>query len=432
MTSRAGGGLLTITGSLSEPGTVTVGGGTPYVTGSASTTFTAVTPVVAGSNNIVISATDASSNGVTRTLSVNVSGGTPIPSLTYDFDGNLTNDGTQTYEWDSANRLTTVNEPGGLRTQITYDGLGRRAQIVEINNGTVTSTKNLVWDGMTICEEKNASDAVTKQYFDQGVRLGGSNYYYTRDHLGSIREVIDSGANILARYDYDPYGRQTQLYGTMTVDFGYTGQYFHQPSDLMMAPYREYAASLGRWISRDPAGERSGINLYDYVLNNPIDEIDLMGLCPAGHHLVPQSLYKNAPKDVKDVFDDAENRIQDPNYNLHNGKEYNGVKEPQYRQAVRDELDDFLESKGKDSVNDLTPDEAQQFASQIKYTEDGPIGDYNEGVMNEMMEQIDAGAVGPEGKEGAGAEEGAACEASAAEEGGAPTLDFLFGFFSGL
>lgn len=33
-----------------------------------------------------------------------------------------------------------------------------------------------------------------------------------------------------------------------------------------------------RWISRDPLGERGGINLYDYVGNNPIIRIDPLGL----------------------------------------------------------------------------------------------------------------------------------------------------------
>lgn len=33
-----------------------------------------------------------------------------------------------------------------------------------------------------------------------------------------------------------------------------------------------------RWTSRDPSGERSGINLYDYVFNRPINSVDLNGL----------------------------------------------------------------------------------------------------------------------------------------------------------
>ena len=36
--------------------------------------------------------------------------------------------------------------------------------------------------------------------------------------------------------------------------------------------------SSGRWISRDPITEKGGINLYDYVLDNPVNLWDPLGL----------------------------------------------------------------------------------------------------------------------------------------------------------
>ncbi len=35
---------------------------------------------------------------------------------------------------------------------------------------------------------------------------------------------------------------------------------------------------IGGWISRDPIEEQGGINLYEYVLNSPINSIDALGL----------------------------------------------------------------------------------------------------------------------------------------------------------
>jgi RHS repeat-associated protein len=66
--------------------------------------------------------------------------------------------------------------------------------------------------------------------------------------------------------------------GTLSADFGYAGYYVHGPSGLNLTTHRAYSPSLGRWINRDPIGERGGINLYDYVSNRPTEDIDPSGL----------------------------------------------------------------------------------------------------------------------------------------------------------
>ena len=70
-----------------------------------------------------------------------------------------------------------------------------------------------VWSDNEICEERNAAGAVAKRFFKQGTRVESGptagNYYYTRDHLGSIRELTDSRGNVRAHYAYSPYGRRT-------------------------------------------------------------------------------------------------------------------------------------------------------------------------------------------------------------------------------
>jgi RHS repeat-associated protein len=40
------------------------------------------------------------------------------------------------------------------------------------------------------------------------------------------------------------------------------------------------ASGRAEWLSRDPLGENRGINLYEYVANNPVDFVDPLGLAP--------------------------------------------------------------------------------------------------------------------------------------------------------
>jgi RHS repeat-associated protein len=176
--------------------------------------------------------------------------------LSYDENGILTNDGlTRTFEWDAANRLVAINYTGTTnRSEFTYDGLSRCVKIVEKTNGSVTSTRKFVWSGMEKCEFRDANDAVTLMAYPQGQYVGVTKYFYFRDHLGSIREMMRANGTLVARFDYDPWGRSTTVLNTVLPDFNFTGLYRHSASNLDFATYRAYDPELGRWLSRDPIG----------------------------------------------------------------------------------------------------------------------------------------------------------------------------------
>ena len=219
-----------------------------------------------------------------------VSGGV-TQTVTYDVNGNTVSKVgggiTTSYEWDAVNRLTAVNQ-GTHRSEFAYDGLSRRVRIIEKESGTLTSDKRFLWDGVTIAEERDGTGAtVAKRYFSQGVQISSSlqnsntplSLFYTRDHLGSIREITDNTGVLRARYDYDPYGRRTKVSGDLDADFGFTGHYFHAASGLNLTWFRPYEADWGRWCCADPIKEEGGINIYNYVANNPVNQVDLLGLC---------------------------------------------------------------------------------------------------------------------------------------------------------
>jgi len=50
-----------------------------------------------------------------------------------------------------------------------------------------------------------------------------------------------------------------------------------RPCGLRYYGYRYYDPLTGRWPSRDPIGERGGINLYGFVWNDGLNKVDLLG-----------------------------------------------------------------------------------------------------------------------------------------------------------
>lgn len=290
LTGQGGTGSLPVRfyGKINEAGTVTVNGLAATMMqdpGSANNgkIFSKALDLPAGDNTVTIEATDFGEppNPASRSYSVSVAGGEE-KAFAYDLNGNLTNVVTTTttnsYAWDAENRLVKITQLTNntqLASEFMYDGFGRRVQIVEKNNGTPTSTKQFVWSGAQMCEERDLNNNVTKRFFAEGEQnAGGINLFFFRDHLGSVREALGPAGAIRARYEYDPYGRRTKVAGNLEADFGFTGYYVHQPSGLQLALYRAYDADLGRFINRDPIGEAGGMNLYDYVYNNPIGNVD--------------------------------------------------------------------------------------------------------------------------------------------------------------
>ena len=170
---------------------------------------------------------------------------------------------------------------GRHETDFAYDGFDRRVRIIETENGVGQSNKVFLWDDNQIAQRRDRTGAtVGRNYFANGFETGGKDYYYTKDHLGSIREVVASdGTTVEAVYDYSPWGEVSKIAGTgAESDFLYTGHFYHDESDLHLTLFRAYNPELGMWLSRDPIAENGGINLYAYVGNDPILRYDPLGL----------------------------------------------------------------------------------------------------------------------------------------------------------
>ncbi len=90
-----------------------------------------------------------------------------------------------------------------------------------------------------------------------------------------------------------PFGEVLRATGPMAKanPFRFSTKYQDDETDLLYYGYRYYNASTGRWLSRDPAEEFGGLNVYGFVDNAPIDEVDAIGLAP---HLSYGTVEKSA------------------------------------------------------------------------------------------------------------------------------------------
>ncbi len=70
--------------------------------------------------------------------------------------------------------------------------------------------------------------------------------------------------------------------------FLFTGREYDAETGLYYYRGRYYSPALGRFLNRDPIGIRGGVNLYEYVGNNPVTRTDpsgravLLGYCQCG------------------------------------------------------------------------------------------------------------------------------------------------------
>jgi RHS repeat-associated protein len=269
---------------------------------SSANAFQGGLPVVPGTNVFTVEARDGSGNTAAAQYEVDI---TNAPkTFTYDANGNLTADGTRTFEWDARNQLVAVNV-GTYRSEFTYDGERRRVRVLEKQNGVTQSDTKVVWCEQEICEERAADGTtVTRRAFERAEQVAGAARFLVEDHLGSVAGVTDGTSAVLTRYAFDPWGRRTVTAGSDTTSTGYTGHRWQSAANVFLALYRAYDPELGRWLSEDPAGRADGLNLALYVRGNPVRFNDELGL------LRTVGFPADKQKDVDDAIDAIREKLK--------------------------------------------------------------------------------------------------------------------------
>jgi len=225
----------------------------------------------------------------------------PDRSYTYDADGNLTKgylpDGT-VFEaaYDAENRLNTISySRNGISCQkkFTYDYRGFLAQVEEFENHVPKAKLRIVRNGLLAFQDRDRDNNIVAQY-TWGLGLGGGiagllnlhrsgkDYSYLYDGKGNVSAVVDSEAQIVASYQYSTFGRLMAKTGSLEQPFGFSAKRYFAELGLVYYGFRYYSPAMAKWITRDPIGEKGGVNLYVFVLNNPVNWVDPWGLVTLG------------------------------------------------------------------------------------------------------------------------------------------------------
>jgi RHS repeat-associated protein len=211
---------------------------------------------------------------------------------TYSFDANGNQQRTSsgivtTYTWDFENHLTKIR-PSNLLPAIntmTYDGNGKRVR-KDDSSGTVKD----IWDGANILLETDQNDVTQVIYTLQPISYGNlisqvrgsTSSFYLFDGLGSADRLTDiTGQTVTDRYIYKAFGDLQTSSGPTINPFRYVGlQGYYYDSDFIqyLLRKRPFISALGRFVTKDPLGVVGGINVYLYVRNNSINQVDPSGL----------------------------------------------------------------------------------------------------------------------------------------------------------
>jgi RHS repeat-associated protein len=205
----------------------------------------------------------------------------------YDVDGYLaakTQGGSvTTYTYSSRGELLRVAPPDGIVIEYVHDPLGRR--IAKKVNGTIT--EKYLWQGLTkLLALYDGSGALLMrfQYADGRMPVamtkGGTTYYLAYDQVGSLKVVADASSNVVKGLDYDSFGNIiADTNASFSMPFGFAGGLHDRDTGLVRFGFRDYDPDIGRWTAKDSILFLGGnVDLYGYVLNDPGNLIDPLGL----------------------------------------------------------------------------------------------------------------------------------------------------------
>jgi RHS repeat-associated protein len=214
-------------------------------------------------------------------------------NFVYDSNGNLRTNDTRIFDYDDENQLIRVTETDSWKEEFVYDGqLRRRVEKDYTWSGSSwiqTNEVHFIYNGYAVIQERDSNNVplVTYTRDMSGLRArtddNGSAYYHA-DGNANITMLVNENQAVVAKYVYDPFGSLLSMRGSLAAAniYRFSSKQWDANIGFYYFGFRYYDPNLQRWPNQDPIQEAGGLNLYEFVRNNPINLFDPFGLIDTG------------------------------------------------------------------------------------------------------------------------------------------------------
>jgi RHS repeat-associated protein len=202
---------------------------------------------------------------------------------------------TTNYRFNAQDQRVMKSQAGGTVTH-RYAYAGQNTLLAERFGNTSTGasqwTSYLWLDGQPV-----------------GLVKGNTLYWVTADHLGRPEVVTNASQQIVWRAANQAFDRSVLVDQIGGYRLGFPGQSLDAESGLWHNGFRDYDASLGRYVQSDPIGLLGGVSTYTYVSGDPVKAVDPLGLqsCVCGEQVDRRETHVSVFTGLEAVRENAAN-----------------------------------------------------------------------------------------------------------------------------